>query len=84
MTEQELGSIIQQLFEDAERDLNNKRVQAAKEQKFLREHNFNIEQQAFTYKNDAYSDADYILFNLKRQIFELFEEIYTEREEESK
>ena len=74
MTKQELGSKIQQLCEDAERKFNNQRAQVAKEQKFLREHNFNIEQRALAYKNDAYSDADYILFELKRKIFELFEE----------
>ena len=74
MTRQELGSKIQEFCEDAEKKLNSQRVQVAKEQKFLREHNFNIEVQALAYKNDAYSDADYILFELKRKIVELFEE----------
>lgn len=84
MTKQELGGKIHELCEDAERKLNRKRTDVAKERKFMREHNFNMEQQALAYKDDAYSEADYIFFELKRNIFELFEEEYTEGEEENK
>ena len=82
MTEQELGSKIHKLCEDAERELNRKRTDVAKERKYMREHNFDMENKALEYKDDAYSEADFILFELKRNILELFEEIYTEREEE--
>ena len=50
----------------------------------MREHNFDIENKALEYKDDAYSEADFILFELKRNILELFNEKYTEREEEQK
>ena len=84
MTKQELGSKIHELCEDAERELNCKRTEIAKERKYMREHNFNMEQQALAYKDDAYSEADYILFKLKNKIFELFENEYAEGKEESK
>lgn len=82
MTKQELGSKIHELCEDAERELNRKRTDVAKERKYMREHNFNMELQALAYKDDAYSDSDYILFKLKNKIFELFENEYVEGEKE--
>lgn len=81
MTKQELGSKIYELCEDAERELNRKRADVAKKRKYMREHNFNMEQQALAYKDDAYSEADFIFFELKRNIFKLFEEEYTGRKE---
>lgn len=74
MTRQELGSKIHELCEDAERELNRKRADVAKERKYMREHNFDMENKALEYKDDAYSEADFILFELKRNIFELFED----------
>lgn len=82
MTKQELGSKIHELCEDAEKELNRKRTDVAKERKYMREHNFNMELQALAYKDDAYSESDYILFKLKNKIFELFENEYVEGEEE--
>lgn len=82
MTKQELGSKIHELCEDAERELNRKRTDVAKERKYMCEHNFNMELQSLAYKDDAYSDSDYILFKLKNKIFELFENEYVEGEEE--
>ena len=50
MTKQELGSKIHKLCEDAERELNRKRTDVAKERKYMREHNFDIENKALEYK----------------------------------
>lgn len=74
MTKDELRNSILGFCEDAEKELREKRKAVITEQVFLRKHNYNLESQAFAYKDEAFSEADYILFRLKENIFKLFDE----------
>ena len=66
--EKNLKNKIFNVFKNTETNLNNLRTDIAKEQKFLREHNFQIENIALNYKQEVLSEVDFIFSNLKEQI----------------
>jgi len=74
MTKDEIRIAIHKMCENAEKEIKEKRKAIITEQAYLRKHNYNLEEQALSYKDEAFFEADYILFQLKRKIFELFEE----------
>lgn len=70
---QDAFSEIFTLCEDAERQLQEKRNAVVKEKVYMKKHNFNMEFNALEYKEEAFSEADYILFQLKLKIHKLIE-----------
>lgn len=74
MTKEEIGNKIQELCEHAERDLMEKRKSLANQMCYMNEHKFTMERQALSYKQEGYDEVDFILFDLKRKILDLFKD----------
>lgn len=74
MTNNELKNKISEILKTTEIELNNLRKDIASKQQFTREHNFEIENIALSYKQDALSEVNYIFYKLSEQIEKIFEE----------
>ena len=74
MNKEEICKKVRELCEQAERDLMEKKKSLTYQMCYMKEHKFNMEQQALAYKQEGYDEADFILFDLKRKILDLFKD----------
>lgn len=75
MNEKELIKTVLELCEEAQKKVTDKRMAVIKEQAFARQHKFEMEAKALSYKDDIWAEADFILFELKNRIAELMNNI---------
>ena len=74
INKEELIKKILILCDDAAKEMATKRRTNFQQQTFARHHKFEMEAMALSYKDETWSEADYILFKLKENISSLINE----------
>lgn len=74
MNKEELIKKVLILCDDAAKEMAAKRRTVWQQQTFARQHKFEMEATALSYKDETWSEADYILMKLREKISSLINE----------
>ena len=74
MNKEELIKKVLILCDDAAKEMVDKRKVVIQQQTFARQHKFEMEAAALSYKDETWSEADYILLKLREKISSLVNE----------
>ena len=74
MNKEELIKKVLILCDDAAKEMAAKRRTVWQQQTFARQHKFEMEATALSYKDETWSEADYILLKLREKISSLVNE----------